>query len=437
MEVQAAPAPAPAPSPATQGISGTWKVVSLVCTPTAWAVPPDEPHAFYCAPATPVCARRDTPLEIDANGQFAYEPGMGADGCYFYSGLTLVISDDIGHDAPGVPSNCTAPGESGPWSVAATHPIDEPGRTWLNVQELNFAWGSSAGNPMQFSFSSGTLGYTALDLEVCGLSSTITCTAIGSPPRVWGQCLLSGGRAVLVRFTPTCVGTMAAAASGGSSRTVHPHVCGDNAIYEDRMMGAYGSPPRVWGQSPAGRLSTIYARFTPTCVGTMKLLPPSTSKSTVHPHVCGDNVIEAMPAVPFHGSPPRVWGQFPLRVEFLRDDRFTPTCVGTIHANLSSYILLSVHPHVCGDNEIFTGDQQLITGSPPRVWGQCGHRQTDFLESRFTPTCVGTISGSGAATDCRYGSPPRVWGQLFMFRVFMSSHRFTPTCVGTISSVAP
>jgi len=45
---------------------------------------------------------------------------------------------------------------------------------------------------------------------------------------VWGQLLRDLPGYLILRFTPTCVGTMAAVAGVHREHAVHPHVCGDN-----------------------------------------------------------------------------------------------------------------------------------------------------------------------------------------------------------------
>ena len=111
--------------------------------------------------------------------------------------------------------------------------------------------------------------------------------------------------------------------------TVHPHVCGENAV-------AYLTTRNV-------------TRFTPTCVGKTCTAREIWAKVT--------------------GSPPRVWGK---RIVILW-----------------SVIPLPVHPHVCGENFLFAGQGLGQGGSPPRVWGKLLHSHSPPPASRFTPTCVG------------------------------------------------
>ncbi len=91
------------------------------------------------------------------------------------------------------------------------------------------------------------------------------------------------------------------------------------------------------------------------------------------------------------GSPPRVWGHFDHRMEVLAPGRFTPTCVGTLTPFLNARVTISVHPHVCGD--IVVDDKVIVdpVGSPPRVWGHSGMSSLREVGLRFTPTCVGTL----------------------------------------------
>ncbi len=56
------------------------------------------------------------------------------------------------------------------------------------------------------------------------------------------------------------------------------------------------------------------------------------TSSTVHPHVCGDDEL------------------YTIRIRYR--SRFTPTCVGTILEHRPNADVDSVHPHVCGDDVV-------------------------------------------------------------------------------------
>ena len=124
--------------------------------------------------------------------------------------------------------------------------------------------------------------------------------------------------------------------------------------------------------------------------------PPISHTQSVHPHACGDNSILANTDVLLLGSPPRVWGQFPAGAGMLGDGRFTPTRVGTMPRLHGSTHRSAVHPHACGDNRSFSTYSASYTGSPPRVWGQLRLGCLSWSRSRFTPTRVGTILANSA-----------------------------------------
>ena len=212
-----------------------------------------------------------------------------------------------------------------------------------------------------------------------------------------------------VRFTPTCVGNTTGGAYYETRSTVHPHVCGEYSPTSETSASQYGSPPRVWGL-----------------------------------------LMAAIPAALRHGSPPRVWGIRNQLVDLGVLHRFTPTCVGNTAAHPFNAHRPPVHPHVCGEYFLDKGVTGLRCGSPPRVWGILIPPVIIWGHSRFTPTCVGN-TGSGRGWQhirpvhphvcgeyfcfctsylCRYGSPPRVWGILTGIIGYLTTARFTPTCVG-------
>ena len=92
----------------------------------------------------------------------------------------------------------------------------------------------------------------------------------------------------------------------------------------------------------------------------------------VHPHARGDNVLGGLGLDLLSGSPPRAWGQLSAHGIAIRSH--------------------PVHPHARGDNIIPPALAKEKFGSPPRAWGQwvvCQHLRWD---RRFTPTRVGTMT---------------------------------------------
>ena len=214
------------------------------------------------------------------------------------------------------------------------------------------------------------------------------------------------------RFTPTRVGTTPTSLASKPDLPVHPHARGDNYVVEHRGSGHAGSPPRAWGQLVLDYRIAMIVRFTPTRVGTTQVLTGALPRSPVHPHARGDNTTHGDAREPFAGSPPRAWGQLSVRSQHLRRHRFTPTRVGTTNTLYRCTATNTVHPHARGDNLGFSRAPRgrgrftptrvgttssfwfgwpRSSGSPPRAWGQ--------------------LLSALRAQSAMIGSPPRAWGQ--------------------------
>ena len=172
---------------------------------------------------------------------------------------------------------------------------------------------------------------------------------------------------------------------------VHPHGRGDNNVEEEEGVYVHGSPPRAWGQSVHQRSFVLVVRFTPTGVGTIARRASVWSTSSVHPHGRGDNDQTRYNSKKRRGSPQRAWGQCYGASGVVVRRRFTPTGVGTIDCNRSALYSNAVHPHGRGDNDIKALQWVVYFGSPPRAWGQLHADLIDVFVHRFTPTGVGTI----------------------------------------------
>ena len=133
--------------------------------------------------------------------------------------------------------------------------------------------------------------------------------ATGSPPRLWGKPDQRVPRHHQARFTPTPVGKTSVAFLNHCAAPVHPHACGENLQHSLEISFLLGSPPRLWGKHDEVMDGVVAIRFTPTPVG--KTRPHSCPLSTrsVHPHACGENSRNPRHARGFCGSPPRLWGK--------------------------------------------------------------------------------------------------------------------------------
>ena len=196
------------------------------------------------------------------------------------------------------------------------------------------------------------------------------------------------------RFTPTGVGTITELTGSIADCTVHPHGRGDNGCDVYRCASDCGSPPRAWGQCVPGFCPWAVRRFTPTGVGTIAAAAYGSLSMSVHPHGRGDNAACGRKMRCSNGSPPRAWGQFPILVERTCKPRFTPTGVGTISDGSLTRPKMAVHPHGRGDNRYAHRRFEIVIGSPPRAWGQSVRNAEWRCGLRFTPTGVGTMPPS-------------------------------------------
>ena len=169
-------------------------------------------------------------------------------------------------------------------------------------------------------------------------------------------------------------------------------MCGEDAAFEQIVQGHVGSPPHVWGRRPASLPGPGWSRFTPTCVGKTSDRDRSGRPGAVHPHMCGEDGVTASIEFQSVGSPPHVWGRLWYANAPGPPGRFTPTCVGKTSWSLIASACSSVHPHMCGEDvrpNLFFRER---SGSPPHVWGRRRRYATQTIRLRFTPTCVGKTS---------------------------------------------
>ena len=232
----------------------------------------------------------------------------------------------------------------------------------------------------------------------------------GSSPRVWGTPLLRRRFATVHRFIPACVGNAARTRLGTPRNAVHPRVCGERAKLPAAKYPDTGSSPRVWG--------------------TREQVDARADRSAVHPRVCGERASTSIAKTWGYGSSPRVWGTLARGRVCVRVLRFIPACVGNATHPAASSSRTPVHPRVCGERSVGSGVLGWLFGSSPRVWGTPPPPPDRRTTDRFIPACVGNAAwrltpkraptvhprvcgerGSAAtARNCHAGSSPRVWG---------------------------
>ena len=175
----------------------------------------------------------------------------------------------------------------------------------------------------------------------------------GSSPRMWGTQLFDFWFIFFLRFIPTHVGNSVSERLVRITSTVHPHACGELDWQSIPTALCGGTSPRMWGTRGAGRTRHALHRFIPTHVGNSLIAPLSAVLLPVHPHACGELSSSPMAASTFSGSSPRMWGTPPQYPGLFLRWRFIPTHVGNSHGIRRAVGSYTVHPHACGELELF------------------------------------------------------------------------------------
>ena len=272
----------------------------------------------------------------------------------------------------------------------------------------------------------------------------------GTSPHVWGKLQPVDERLPNGRNIPTCVGKTGLLALRFRALWEHPHMCGENGRIHHWLGMFVGTSPHVWGKLEAARMNNETARNIPTCVGKTSLSGVSGSRSSEHPHMCGENFRGGLSSINELGTSPHVWGK-PLddQQNILRP-RNIPTCVGKTANHYTPPDLSSEHPHMCGENQNGRRRDHRKSGTSPHVWGKLNNGSTLRKDFRNIPTCVGK-TGSNAKqvlTNAEHphmcgenfhetakpsviaGTSPHVWGKRTRTRHYPSCRRNIPTCVG-------
>src|SRR3989304_487570 len=125
---------------------------------------------------------------------------------------------------------------------------------------------------------------------------------------MWGTLQAPPSQQLTQRFIPTHVGNTQTKSSARRLLTVHPHACGEHIIFVPVLNFVHGSSPRMWGTRIQYWEPEEIDRFIPTHVGNTLRLPPVSHSRSVHPHACGEHAIFKNHRRLNRGSSPRMWG---------------------------------------------------------------------------------------------------------------------------------
>ncbi len=198
------------------------------------------------------------------------------------------------------------------------------------------------------------------------------------------------------RFTPTRVGTTRLVRTRRPPASVHPHARGDTfAVARCQVeQDRRFTPTRVGTTRRGSERRAPSPRFTPTRVGTTSLCRLALRDPS--------------------GSPPRAWGRWHEAPRFDARAPVHPHAVGTMSSG--AYSLRrnspSVHPHARGDNRLRPRGSSTAVAVHPHARGDNVTERPGSARSYdgSPPRAWGQCVRCGDRTGAELGSPPRAWG---------------------------
>ena len=172
-----------------------------------------------------------------------------------------------------------------------------------------------------------------------------------------------------MRFIPTYVGHTSWAWMHLLLLAVHPHIRGAYIASEVRNALNVGSSPHTWGIPPADAGDLRFARFIPTYVGHTNSVLSGGSRKTVHPHIRGAYLKQEFDTVCNDGSSPHTWGIHIYIIVYLRLLRFIPTYVGHTLYRMQYRAAVRFIPTYVGHTCPLELLARPIFGSSPPTWG--------------------------------------------------------------------
>ena len=144
-------------------------------------------------------------------------------------------------------------------------------------------------------------------------ADTFPETETGSPPRVRGTAFRQTIRRWELRITPACAGNRNRQKLVDMAHTDHPRVCGEQLAEEATPEIKGGSPPRVRGTGICTGGEKFLMGITPACAGNRANTKGGGVQKKDHPRVCGEQTTCIPMGNNLSGSPPRVRGTVIMR----------------------------------------------------------------------------------------------------------------------------
>ena len=166
-----------------------------------------------------------------------------------------------------------------------------------------------------------------------------------------------------------------------------------------------GTSPRVWGEPKDVSSKLGSFRNIPTRVGRTSCCSIIIVILSEHPHACGENATRSLAPMLGSGTSPRMWGERGRVGPRSRQGRNIPTHVGRTCSPDPKNLCAPEHPHACGENLLDCKSSFRAAGTSPRMWGEQTSDYKHYPPSRNIPTHVGRTASDRRWPTCSTEHP--------------------------------
>ena len=274
----------------------------------------------------------------------------------------------------------------------------------------------------------------------------------GSSPRVRGKPVVDGAGAAEGGLIPARTGKTPRTTPSNPRSRAHPHAYGENSRGHARPPFQRGSSPRVRGKHAPPSQDPPRGGLIPARTGKTTTAQLHSMINSAHPRACGENMNPGVHHAPRTGSSPRVRENAAASGKDVADagssprvrgkralyllrgptSGLIPARAGKTPRRIADPAHRAAHPRACGENAFITAQQQLLSGSSPRVrgklrphhWhgdlgrliparaGKTPRRRRPPDAGRAHPRACGENVRWTSQADREGGSSPRVRGKL-------------------------
>ena len=192
----------------------------------------------------------------------------------------------------------------------------------------------------------------------------------GSPPHGRGKDRTEKHKQRRRRITPAWAGKSSALLYDIAAFWDHPRMGGEKHTLLLRLQQVIGSPPHGRGKATINQLRQAFAGITPAWAGKSNAAVLDTSSTEDHPRMGGEKCIESGEDVLVSGSPPHGRGKDVPFIGTLAVPGITPAWAGKRTQGRNLEARLQDHPRMGGEKELPAQSLRPGQGSPPHGRGK-------------------------------------------------------------------